>query len=55
MMRGEQISFNYTEPHKGHNKTKHWVDDHNNRRHDPIDISEMWRTKWWPNLQFSFS
>ena len=49
MVRGEHITFNYAEPHAGHNKGKHWVDDHNNKRHDPIDIAEMWKKKWWPN------
>ena len=41
MIRGECITFNYAEPHLGHNKAKHWVDEHNNRRHDPIDNAEM--------------
>ena len=45
--------FNYAEPCSRHNRTKHWVDDHYSRRHDPIDIAEKWRTKWWPNWQFS--
>ena len=46
MVRGKQITFNYTEPHSGHNKANHWVDDHKNRRHDPIDIADTW---CWPN------
>ena len=46
MVRGEHITFNYAESHSGHNKTKHWVDDHNNSRYDPIDMAETWRTKW---------
>ena len=25
-----------------------------NCRHDPIDLAEGWRTKWWPNQQYSF-
>ena len=37
-----------------HNKAKHWVDDVNNRRHDPIGLEEVWATKWWPNRQFTF-
>ena len=46
MVRSEHITFNNAETHSGHNKAKHWVDDHNNRRHDPIDVAEMWQTKW---------
>ena len=49
MVRGEQIPCNYAEPHSGHNKANHQVDDHNNGGHDPIEIAEMWMTKWWPN------
>ncbi len=26
----------------------------NNRRHAPIGLEELWRTKWWPNRQFTF-
>ena len=51
MERGEQITFYYAEPYSGHNnKAKHWVDDHNERRHDPNDIAEMWRIEWCSNL-----
>ena len=25
------------------------VDVNNNCRHDPIDLADTWRTKWWPN------
>ncbi len=31
-----------------------WVNDTNNCRHDPIALSAVWRTKWWPNRQFTF-
>ena len=54
MVRGEQITLHYAESHLRHNKAKHFVDDHNNRLHDPIDIEGIWRIKWWPNQQFSF-
>jgi len=30
------------------------VDDHNQRRHAPIDLAESWKTKWWPHRQFAF-
>ncbi len=35
---GEWKSFRYTEPFSRHNKVKHWVDDINNRCHDPIGL-----------------
>ena len=53
-IRGEWKSFNYTEPISRHNRAKHWVDDVNNRRHDPIGLEDVWATKWWPNRQFTF-
>ena len=40
MIGGKCITFKYPEPHSGHNKGKHWVDDYNNRRHNPIDIAD---------------
>ncbi len=46
--------FKYLEPILGHNHAKHWVDDHNNRRHAPIGLDQMWKTKWWPTRQFAF-
>ena len=48
------IRFKYPEPISHHNRAKHWVDDTNNRRHDPIALSAVWRTKWWPTRQFTF-
>ena len=33
---------------------RHSVDDHNNKRHSPISIEEIWATKWWPNRVFAF-
>lgn len=30
------------------------VDDHNQRRHAPIDLAESWKTMWWPHRQFAF-
>jgi hypothetical protein len=46
--------FNYTKPFSRYSRAKHWVDDHNNRRHDPIGLEEVWATKWWPMRQFTF-
>jgi hypothetical protein len=38
-----------------HNRAKHWVDDHKQRRHAPIDIADIfWKTQWWPHRQFAF-
>ncbi len=47
-------SFKYAKPFSCHNHAKHWVDDVNNRRHDPIGLEQVWKTKWWPNRQFTF-
>ena len=46
--------FSYPEPFSWHSKAKHWVDDHNQRRHSPIDLAEIWKTQWWPHRQFTF-
>ena len=51
---GVVTEFCYPEPVSCHNQSKHWVDDHNQRRHAPIDLSESWKTKWWPHWQFAF-
>ncbi len=51
---GEWRSFRYAEPFSRHNKGKHWVDDVNNRRHDPVGLETTWKTKWWPYRQFTF-
>ena len=51
---GEWVSFNYAEYLSRHNRSKHWVDDINNRRHDPIGLEQVWHTKWWPTRQFTF-
>ncbi|KAL3773990.1 hypothetical protein ACHAWO_004625 [Cyclotella atomus] len=51
---GEWESFKYTEAITNHNKSKHWVDDVNNRRHAPIGLEDVWATQWWPHRQFTF-
>ena len=53
-MKGEWKTFRYAEPFSRNNKGKHWVDDVNNRQHDPIGLEYTWKTKWWPNRQFTF-
>ncbi len=37
-----------------HNHSKHIVDDVSNHRHDPIGLEDVWATKLWPMLQFTF-
>ncbi len=44
-----RIQFKYPEPISRHNQAKHWVDDTNNGQHNLIVLSDIWRTKWWPN------
>jgi hypothetical protein len=51
---GTWKTFKYSEPFYRHNRGKHWVDDVNNRQHDPIGLESAWATKWWPNQQFTF-
>jgi hypothetical protein len=46
--------FQLTELSANHNNFKHWVDDVNNQRHAPIDLEDIWATKWWPHRQFTF-
>ena len=51
---GAWVSFNYVEYLSRHNRIKHWVDDVNNRRHDPIGLEQVWHTKCWETRQFTF-
>ncbi len=51
---GEWKTFNYVELMSHHNCNKHWVDDVNNRCHDPIGLEDVSATKWWPTRQFTF-
>lgn len=51
---GEWKSFKYVEPMSRHNRAKHWVDDFNQRRHQPIGLEDAWKTTWWPHRQFTF-
>lgn len=51
---GAAKTFNYIEPLSRHNRAKHWVDDVNNHRHDPIGLESSWATKFWPHWQFTF-
>ncbi len=49
-----QIQFKYPKPISFYNQAKHWVDDTNNGQHNLIVLSDIWRTKWWPNRQLTF-
>jgi hypothetical protein len=51
---GSWKTFKYSEPFSRYSRAKHWVDDVNNRRHDPIGLEEVWQTKWWAMRQFTF-
>jgi hypothetical protein len=51
---GRWKSFKYSEPFSRYTRGKHWVDDVNQRRHDPIGLEEVWGMKWWPMRQFTF-
>ncbi len=51
---GQLKSFKNLEPISHHNLEKHWVDDHNNCRHDLVGLDQTWCMKWWPTQQFSF-
>ena len=44
---GQWVSSNYPEflSHHNYNYSKHWVDDINNRCHDPIGLEQVWHTK----------
>ena len=48
------MRFNYVEYLSRHNRSKHWVDDVNNRRHDPIGLEQVWNTNFWETRQFTF-
>ena len=42
---GAWVRFNYVEYLSRHNRSKHWVDNVNNRRHDTIGLEQVWHTK----------
>ncbi len=53
-MNGQATTFNYMEPISRHNTAKHFVDNVNNRRHDPIGLDAGWATKKWEHRQCMF-
>ena len=48
------IRFNYTELFYKHFKYRHAVDDHNNNRHQPVSLEQIWATQRWSNRVFAF-
>ena len=44
----------YPEVVHNHYLYRHSVDDHNNRRHSPIGLEEVWGTKNWEHRVFAF-
>jgi hypothetical protein len=46
--------FQYTELFYNHFKFRNAVDAHNQQRHQPISLEEVWATMRWPNRVFSF-
>ena len=52
---GKKVSFHYTEVFKNHFKYRHFIDDHNNRRHGSgLSIERTWGTKYWPDRCFAW-
>ncbi len=49
-----RIQFKYFKPIPCHNRAKLRVDNSNNCRHDPIALSDVWRTKCWQNILVTF-
>lgn len=50
----KKTKFRYPEIVYLHYQNRHYIDDHNNRRHKPISLEEAWGTKRWPNRVFAF-
>ena len=46
--------FQYPEVVRNHFIYHHSVDDHNNKRHSPINLEVIWATKFRPNCVFAF-
>ena len=44
----------YPEVVHNHYLYRHSVDDHNNKRHSPIGLEEVWATKTWEHRVFAF-
>jgi len=51
--RAIEKKLKYKQPFGMHFLHRHWVDDHNNRRHKPILFETSWKTKYLPDRNFS--
>jgi hypothetical protein len=47
-------TFKYPEVMANHYMYRHYVDDHNKLRHQPISLEEIWATKHWTKRVFAF-
>ena len=54
VVNGQVKTFCYVKPISRHNLAKHFVNDVNNRRHDPIGLDQGWPAKRWDHCQFAF-
>ena len=50
----KSTTFRYPEVVDNHFKYRHYVDDHNGKRHSPISMEVVLATKCWPNRVFAF-
>jgi hypothetical protein len=50
----KRTSFKYPEVVYNHYQNRHYIDDHNSRRHQPISFEETWATKQWTHRVFAF-
>ena len=50
----KSTTFQYPEVEDNHFKYRHYVDDHNGKRHSPISMEVVWATKHWPIRVFAF-
>ena len=53
-LNSHHVTFKYPELVYCHYKNRYHVDNHNNRRHQPIGLEETWATKFWPHHVFAF-
>ncbi|KAG7356336.1 transposase IS4 [Nitzschia inconspicua] len=47
-------AFQYPEVVHNHYQYRHQIDDHNNKRHQPISLEVTWATKTWENRVFAY-
>ena len=49
-----QVKFQYHEPFYFYHKFRGAIDNHNNKRHQPIPLEKTWATKTWAHCVFVF-